>query len=131
MKSQSWTSDIGKTIEIKQGKVKVDGIDRIVQDWGGTQPTDCKGKIQSIDTSLKGKVRLDNGFEFENPIVNDFVGKFSDGFHTRGAVLRDQLGKDLDCFGKKGSNPIEWSNKCGASDGGWQQVCPFSCRANS
>ena len=35
--------------------------------WGGAKHADCMGKIVAVDPKFKGKVKLDNGNEFQNP----------------------------------------------------------------
>jgi hypothetical protein len=61
--------DVGKAVEIKNGAVTVDGITRHV-DWGESAHPDCRGKIESVETRVKGHVRLDDGSVFENCAVS-------------------------------------------------------------
>ena len=53
-------SDMFRAIEIKDGTLTVDGIDRIVR-WGKDTPADCMGKIMSVEPILNGKVTLADG----------------------------------------------------------------------
>ena len=46
--------------------MRVDGIVRTVW-WGDAGHADCTGKIVSVEPMFKGKVKLDNDLEFENP----------------------------------------------------------------
>ena len=57
--------DAGKVVEIKSGAVTVDGIKRHV-DWGESAHPDCCGKIKSVETRVKGHVKLEDGSFFEN-----------------------------------------------------------------
>jgi hypothetical protein len=57
--------DVGKVVEIKSGAVTVDGIKRHV-DWGESAHPDCCGKIESVETRVKGHVKLEDGSFFEN-----------------------------------------------------------------
>ena len=66
--------DVSKTVEIKQGAVKVNGIERSIQ-WGETNPADCDGTIVSVEAKAKGKVKLENGHEFENPVESKTLTK--------------------------------------------------------
>ena len=68
------SADRNKTVEIKDDEVKVDGVVRTVQ-WGDAKHADCTGKILSVDTKLKGKVKLVDGSEFENPAGGGELGQ--------------------------------------------------------
>ena len=57
---------MGKTVEVVAGEVTVNGVARPL-DWGDAKHSDCKGKIVSVDPAFKGKVKLDDGTEFEIP----------------------------------------------------------------
>ena len=57
--------DAGKVVEIKSGAVTVDGIKRHV-DWCESAHPDCCGKIKSVETRVKGHVKLEDGSFFEN-----------------------------------------------------------------
>ena len=61
-------ADEGKTVEIKDGKLMVDGVARTVQ-WGRAKKhADCAGKIRSVEPKFMGKVKLDDCETFfENP----------------------------------------------------------------
>ena len=66
-------SDKGRIVEIKGDKMKVDGIAWTVC-WGDTKDpesyakhADCAGKIETVEPRFKGKVKLNNGLDFENP----------------------------------------------------------------
>jgi hypothetical protein len=61
--------DVGKVVEIKDGAVTVDGIKRHV-DWGESAHPDCRGKIQSVETRVKGPVKLGDGSVFENCAIS-------------------------------------------------------------
>jgi hypothetical protein len=61
--------DVGKAIEIKNGAVTVDAIKRHV-DWGGSAHPDCRGKIKSVETRVKGHVKLEDGSVFENCAIS-------------------------------------------------------------
>ena len=61
-------SDEGKMVAIMNGAVSVGGIDRRV-DWGESKYSDCNGKIKSVETSVKGKVTLEDGLVFENCVI--------------------------------------------------------------
>ena len=60
------TKDVGRTVEIKGGKVSLNGFDRIVS-WIRTKPVDYKGKIVSVGKSKKrgegGKAQLEDRTE--------------------------------------------------------------------
>ena len=68
------SADRNKTVEIKDDEVKVDGVVRTVH-WGDAKHADCTGKILSVDTKLKGKVKLVDGSEFENPAGGGELGQ--------------------------------------------------------
>ena len=57
--------DVGKVVKITSGAVTVDGIKRHV-DWGESAHPDCSGKIESVETRVKGHVKLEDGSFFEN-----------------------------------------------------------------
>jgi hypothetical protein len=59
------TGDVGKTVEVKNGAVTVDGIKRRV-DWGESKHPDCNGKIKSVETSVRGHVTLEDRSMLEN-----------------------------------------------------------------
>ena len=61
--------DVGKLVEIKSGAVTVDGIKRHV-DWGESAHPDCCGKIKSVETRVKGLVKLEDGSCFENCAIS-------------------------------------------------------------
>ena len=67
----------GKTVEIKEGKLLFDGILQNTnwQDQASLLPVkpvevpeDCKGTIKDVNEEFKGKVALDTGAEFWNPL---------------------------------------------------------------
>ena len=60
------TADVNKTVEIKNGIMKVDNAIRTVE-WEDAKPADCTGRIVSVELSVNGTVRLDTGAEFLNP----------------------------------------------------------------
>ena len=60
-------SDQSRTVEIKDGKVKLDGIDHVVQ-WDKEMHADGSVKIASVESKLhKGKVKLEDNTAFQNP----------------------------------------------------------------
>ena len=67
-------ADVSKQVEIKNGTLSVNGINRAVKwrkEWRKARHEDSKGKIVSVETRFKGKVTLDNGKVFENPASKD------------------------------------------------------------
>ena len=58
-------ADVGRTASIKGDAVKVEGVARAVT-WGDAKHHDCSGKIKSIEELPGGKVKLEDGHEFEN-----------------------------------------------------------------
>ena len=63
------TADIGKTVKISGGQMKVDDVDRAVQ-WemcNGTIGQAFQGKVKSVEVRLDGLVQLEDGQEFGNP----------------------------------------------------------------
>lgn len=61
--------DVGKGVNIQGDNVWIDGQRRIVL-WQNAAHYDCSGKIQTVSVSEckeKGKVRLEDGQEFDNP----------------------------------------------------------------
>ena len=66
--------DVSKTVELKNAKLKVDGVEWTVQ-WCQANPADCDGTIASVEAKVKGKIQLENGQEFENPIQMKTCGK--------------------------------------------------------
>ena len=67
-----------------QPSVTVDGEARHVE-WGDANVRDCTGKIQSVDESMKGAVRLEGG--------HFFFGDFSGGAPTANADGLDRTGR--------------------------------------
>ena len=59
-------ADVGKNIEIRDGKVKLDGVNQAVK-WGDAAHPDCSGTIKSVDHNLHGIVKLRNKATFQNP----------------------------------------------------------------
>ena len=53
-------ADEGKIVEIKNGKVKVNGANRDVR-WGDSTQMDCTATIVKVESGLNGKVELSNG----------------------------------------------------------------------
>ena len=62
------STDVGKTVSIDGDMVTVDGQVRRIKPWGDTKHHDVTGKIKGVVAKVKGKVRLEDGDEFENPI---------------------------------------------------------------
>jgi hypothetical protein len=61
--------DVGKVVEITSGAVTVAGIKRHV-DWGESAHPDCCGKIKSVETRVRGHVKLEDGSVFENCAIS-------------------------------------------------------------
>ena len=61
-------ADVARTVEIKNGTVKLSGVEQTVQ-WGTARHADCDGTIDSVEAKVNGKVKLVNGAEFENPAI--------------------------------------------------------------
>ena len=59
-------ADVGKDLTITGDHVKIDGQLYLAY-WGDNQHDDCTGKIRSVEEKWKGKVRLEDGKEIENP----------------------------------------------------------------
>ena len=64
----SSTDDIGKTVQIKDGRARFDGIEWTVN-WHGDCSTDGSKQIIRVEDSLGGKISLQDGMLFENPGV--------------------------------------------------------------
>ena len=63
-------SDQGRTVKIKDGKVKLDGIGHFVQ-WDKEMHADGSVEIASVESQLhKGKVKLQDNTAFQNPSVD-------------------------------------------------------------
>ena len=58
-------ADIGKEVSIEGDSVKIGGKPRDVK-WIDAKHSDCSGKITSVEEKYKGRVRLEDGQEFEN-----------------------------------------------------------------
>ena len=55
-----------QSVEIKDGKLMVDGAARTVH-WRKANVADCIGTIVAVEQKVKGEVKLDNSMVFENP----------------------------------------------------------------
>ena len=64
--------DIGKEMSIEGDAVTISGKPRNVK-WTDAEHHDCSGKIKSVEEENKGKVRLENGQEFENAGIQNYV----------------------------------------------------------
>ena len=62
-------ADVGKSVQIVQGEVSLDGVKRTVEWHNGKygKYADGPAKIESVVKAPKGRVKLSNEHEFENP----------------------------------------------------------------
>ena len=69
--------DVGKTVEVENGELRVDGSVRGVV-WADGEQQDCAGRIVSVEDTLKGAVVLDSGVSFDNPATTVMGRYFGD-----------------------------------------------------
>ena len=58
-------ADVGKEVTIEGDAVKIGSMRRDIR-WGVAKHHDCMGTIKSVEETYKGKVKLEDGQEFEN-----------------------------------------------------------------
>ena len=61
-------SDVGKEVTIEGDAVNIGSMRRDVR-WGVAKHHDCTGTIKSVEETFKGKVKLEDGQEFENGVA--------------------------------------------------------------